>query len=132
MEPEFLSCWVCANKLVDSSLKCSSPIVCGAPQPGGLPDSSRWLKRSENHRNRLEKGLHSEGVRESQENLWRTLLIWHPVGVRSFLHASTGGLRFATTTGYFLATPGLHRCTQLNPQSLPDFRIRRIIRCPSL
>jgi len=48
----------------------------------------------------IRKELHPEAVRESQ----RDSLIWHPVGVRSFLPASTGGLRFAAITGYFLAT----------------------------
>jgi len=40
---------------------------CGAHQPGGLADSSRWLKRSENHRNRIRKQLHPEGVLELKE-----------------------------------------------------------------
>jgi hypothetical protein len=48
----------------------------------------------------IRKELHHEVVREIRN----TLLFWHPVGVRS-LPASTDGLRFASTTGYFLATP---------------------------
>ena len=75
-----------------------------AIQPGGLADSSRWLKRSENHRNKSTKELHPEGVREPQRESLEYPSLWHPFGVRSFLSASTGGLRFATTTGYFLAT----------------------------
>ena len=35
--------------------------------------------------------------------------ILHPLGVRS-LHALTGGLRFATTTGYFLSTLRVASC----------------------
>ena len=52
----------------------------------------------------IRKELHPEGVRESQRESFEYPPIWHPVGVRSFLPASTGGLRFATTSGYFLAT----------------------------
>src|SRR6185503_2002506 len=52
-------------------------------QPGGLEDSSRWLKQSENHRNKSKKELHPEGVRESQTESLQVFLIWHPTGVRS-------------------------------------------------
>jgi hypothetical protein len=45
-----------------------------------------------------------KGCENLKENVLHTLIIWHPVGVQTFVPASTGGLRFATTTGYFLAT----------------------------
>jgi len=57
----------------------------GVHQPRGLADSSRWLKRSENHRNKSEKSCTPKGYENLKENLLRTLLIWHPIGVRSFL-----------------------------------------------
>ena len=44
-----------------------------------------------------QKKLHHEVVREFS----KAPLIWHSVGVQSF-PARTGGLRFATTTGYYL------------------------------
>src|SRR6185503_325195 len=68
-------------------------------QPGGLTDSSRWLKRSENHRKKSEKSCTQEGC----ENL-KGLSHLAPRRGAVFLPASTGGLRFAATTGYFLAT----------------------------
>jgi len=46
--------------------------------------------------------LHHEVVQE--RNSLRTPFIWHPVGVAVTPAPSTGGLRFATTTGYFLRT----------------------------
>src|SRR6185312_14350874 len=74
--------------------------ICCWGQPGGLADSSRWLKRSENHRNRLEKILHHEVVPEfpSQPS--------HLAPRRGAVISTrlTGGLRFAATTGYFLPT----------------------------
>jgi len=51
-----------------------------------------------------QKDLHHEVVPESLRKISSALLIWHPVGVREFLPALTGGFRFASTTGYFLAT----------------------------
>jgi hypothetical protein len=51
----------------------------GGPQPGGLADSCRWLKRSENHRNQSEKSCTTKWC----ENM-KQAFIWHPVGVRSF------------------------------------------------
>ena len=52
-------------------------------QPGGLADSSRWLKRSENHRNKSEKSCTPKGCENLKKNLLHTPRIWHPVGVRS-------------------------------------------------
>jgi len=51
----------------------------------------------------IRKQLHHEVVRETQRNLLPALLIWQPRRGAVILSASTGGLRFATTTGYFLA-----------------------------
>ena len=44
-----------------------------------------------------------KGCENLKEYVLHTLIVWHPVGVRTFPD-STGGLRLATTTGYFLAT----------------------------
>jgi len=44
-------------------------------------------------------------VKESQRHYLQVLLVWHPVGVPSFLPSSTGGLRFTTT----------HRLLSRNP-----------------
>jgi hypothetical protein len=72
-------------------------------QPEGLADSSRWLKRSENHRNKFKKELYPEGVRESQTISGMPFSSGTPSGCGRPT-ALTGGLRFAMTTGYFLAT----------------------------
>jgi hypothetical protein len=55
----------------------------------------------------IKKALHHEVVRESQRKSFAYPSAGTPVGVRSLLTASTGGLHFVTTTGYFLATSGL-------------------------
>ena len=48
------------------NLKCHSPIVASGHQPGGLADSSRWLKRSENHRNNRLRDAPRRGARISK------------------------------------------------------------------
>src|SRR6185437_2140975 len=55
---------------------------CGWLQPGGLAESSRWLKRSENHRNKSEESCTSKRCESLKQNLLQAFLIWHPVGVR--------------------------------------------------
>jgi len=71
-------------------------------QPSGLPESSRWSQRSEDHRLKRENNGTPTGcqmggyARDSHRNS-RTL-----PGCKSFLIRS-GGFRFASTTGYCLA-----------------------------
>ncbi|MEP6912098.1 MAG: hypothetical protein ABI923_05050, partial [bacterium] len=65
-----------------------------APQPGGLRESSRRSKRSVDLRNTVDGCSHSEGV---------PALFWHPSRVRNNFPLSTGGLRYASTTGYYLS-----------------------------
>jgi len=52
----------------------------------------------------VRKELHPEGVRESERKP-REPSYLAPRRGAVFLRASTGGLRFATTAGYFLANP---------------------------
>jgi len=71
--------------------------------PKGLKENSRWSQQSEDHR---------KGGPPNITTLkgWKILgRFWHPFRVRSSLLSKTGGLRFAATTGYFLAAPsGCH------------------------
>jgi hypothetical protein len=106
---------------IDSSLKCNSLIVASGHQPGGLADSSRWLKRSENHRNKSAKSCTLKGC----ESPLRTPLIWHPVGVRSVPPASPvvfASLRPPATIlqPFGLADPAaLGAGLELNPLAVP-------------
>ena len=65
-----------------------------APQPGGLRESSRRSKRSVDLRNTVDNCSHSEGV---------PARFWHPSRVLNNFPLSTGGLRYASTTGYYLS-----------------------------
>ena len=65
-----------------------------APQPGGLRESSRRSKRSVDLRNTVDNCSHSEGV---------PALFWHPSRVLNNFPPSTSGLRYASTTGYYLS-----------------------------
>jgi len=65
-------------------------------QPERLSDSSRWSKRSGDHRLTSERQELPERVPEKQ---------WHPAGVRYNNTLLSGGLRYASTTGYFRSNP---------------------------
>src|SRR6185436_21134559 len=73
-------------------------------QPGGLTDSSRWLKRSENHRTKSERIRTTKWCENLKRKSFACLSHLAPLRGAVTPAASTGGLRFATTTGYFLAT----------------------------
>ena len=69
-----------------------------AIQPGGLRESSRRSKRSADLRTTVDDRSHPEGVPP---------LFWHPSRVLNNFPLSAGGLRCASTTGYYL--PRLRR-----------------------
>jgi len=66
----------------------------GRVQPEGLPDSSRWSKRSADHRNTVK-------ISRAPRRGARLLA---PLRGANHLALASGGLRFASTSGYFLAT----------------------------
>jgi len=67
---------------------------CEGQQPGGFRESSRRSKRSVDLRTTADDCSHPEGV---------PALLWHPSRVLNNLPLPTGGLRYASTTGYFLS-----------------------------
>ena len=69
-------------------------------QPERLADSSRWSQRSADHRKAASVCPHSEGVQEPLRPLQ---------GLKSFASPS-GGLRCATTTGYYLTALQAEAC----------------------
>src|SRR4029450_14024907 len=84
-----------------------------ANQRGGLTDSSRWLQRSENHRNKSEKSCTPKG---REKRILHTLLIWHPVGVRSSRLPQPVVFASLRPPATFSQPSGLRRCTsKLNP-----------------
>ncbi len=67
--------------------------VADGSQPEGLSDSSRWSQRSEDHRK----------AESSSPALWRSARFFgHLFQVRIHFRFSSGGLRYAATTGYYL------------------------------
>src|ERR1700730_12855607 len=62
-------------------------------QPEGLSDSSRWSQRSANHR--------KEAIRSAVPRRGATVFC-HPFRVENHFRLSSGGLRYAATTGYYL------------------------------
>ena len=67
--------------------------IAGGSQPEGLSDSSRWSKRSADHRNEA----------SSSPAPWRGATVsCHPSRVENHSRLSSGGLRYASTTGYYL------------------------------
>src|SRR5258706_16366960 len=86
-------------------------------QPEGLTDSSRWLKRSEDHRNKSEKSCTPEGGENLKENLLQSLLIWHPLPGQSFLRLNPAGFAPLPSLATFPQPYGLHSSTsKLNPR----------------
>src|SRR5437899_4141160 len=70
-----------------------------APQPEGLPDSSRWSERSVDHRNTYEQNdAPRRGARKGR------IFALSPLQGADDQSLGTGGLRFAPTSGYFRAT----------------------------
>ena len=68
-------------------------------EPGRLQDSSRWSKRSADHRNAWKNDWHPEGVREGERD--------RPARLQgaSVWPAASRGLRCAPTTGYSRSNP---------------------------
>src|SRR6266550_4556443 len=61
----------------------------------GVKDSSRWSQLAKTTGQGARGRSHPGGV---------SPFVWHPAGARTRIHPVTGGLRFATTSGYSLST----------------------------
>jgi len=68
-------------------------------QPGGLRESSRWSKRSEDHRLGQARRWHPDGVPDEKRKQSSLLA---PLRGCNFFLICSGGFRFAATTGYCL------------------------------
>jgi len=79
--------------------QCKPPDEHWNVQPGRLQDSSRWSKRSADHRKAWKNDWHPEGVRERERNSLA------PFRGANVCPLATGGLRCAPTSGYFRSNP---------------------------
>src|SRR6266850_3339449 len=62
---------MCDSKSIHKKSKARGWANASGHQPGGLTDSSRWLKRSENHRGKSEKSCTTKWCENLEENLLR-------------------------------------------------------------
>src|SRR5262245_1263753 len=74
------------------------------PHPEGMPDGSRRSQRSEDLRSDSEKSPHPGGVPESRSDKFLEDNSLASLRDASPHHRLSGGLRYAATSGYRLAT----------------------------